>query len=139
MARNTKPKNRIMSTKAFYSTDELSEFEILIRQKLDQAEELFRSAVGSLSHLTSNTTDDTYSGCSTLDDCSIVLEREELTAIAQRQEKFIGQLKEALGRIKRGDYGICRSTGELIPKERLRLVPHATLSVAAKNVRPALR
>jgi RNA polymerase-binding transcription factor DksA len=122
-------------TTAHYQADELTEFDALIRQKLDQAQATFRAAVGSLAHLASNTTDDTYAGSSNLDDCSTILEREELTIIAQRQEKFIGQLKEALDRIKRGDYGVCRATGQLIPKERLRLVPHATLCVAAKNVR----
>ena len=124
-----------MKTETRYSSDELAEFESLIHKKLEQADATFRGAVDSLLHLSSNSTDDTYAGNPNLEDCGSLLERQELTAVAQRQEKFIGQLKEALARIKRGDYGICRVTGELIPKERLRLVPHATMSVAAKNVR----
>ena len=128
-----------MSTVTHYSPEELSEFESLIHQKLEQAEALFRSAVSSLSRLGSNSTDDTYAGGSSLDECGDLLEREEMTEIAQRQEKFIEQLKQALARIKHGDYGICRVTGQLIPKERLRLVPHATMSVQAKSLRPAQR
>jgi len=124
-----------MTTDVHYSADELFEFDTLIRQKIEQADVIFRGAVDSLLHLTSNTTDDTYAGSGGLEDCSSILERQELMETAQRQEKFILQLQEALVRIKRGDYGICRATGERIAKERLRLVPHATMSVAAKNVR----
>lgn len=122
-----------------YSAEELKEFEELIHAKLAQAEETLQLNKESLLRLAGNTTDDTYSTHEELADASTMMEREDLTRSVVRQEKFIGQLRAALGRIRTGEYGICRMTGQLIPKERLRLVPHATLTVEAKNQRPEPR
>lgn len=127
------------ASQARYTAEELQEFETLIQAKLAKAEETLHLDKDSLMRLSSNTTDDTYSSHSGLEDGTAVMEREDLTRSVVRLEKFIGQLKAALGRIRTGDYGVCRATGELIPKERLRLVPHATLTVAAKNQRPEPR
>ncbi len=128
-----------LTGKLRYSPEELQEFETLIRQKLAQAEETLLQAKESLMRLSGNTTDDTYQGLSSLDDGTAIMEREDLTRSVVRQEKFITQLTAALGRIRTGEYGVCRATGQLIPKERLRLVPHATLTVEAKNQRPEQR
>lgn len=128
-----------LTGKLRYSPEELQEFETLIRQKLAQAEETLLQAKDSLMRLSGNTTDDTYQGLSSLDDGTAIMEREDLTRSVVRQEKFITQLTAALGRIRTGEYGVCRATGQLIPKERLRLVPHATLTVEAKNQRPEQR
>lgn len=128
-----------LTGKLRYSPEELQEFETLIRQKLAQAEETLLQAKESLMRLSGNTTDDTYQGLSSLDDGTAIMEREDLTRSVVRQEKFITQLTAALGRIRTGEYGVCRATGQLIPKERLRLVPHTTLTVEAKNQRPEQR
>lgn len=125
--------------KARYSAEELKEFEELIHAKLAQAEETLKLNKESLLRLSGNDTDDTYSPHEELADASTMMEREDLTRSVVRQEKFISQLKAALGRIRTGEYGVCRMTGQLIPKERLRLVPHATLTVEAKNQRPEPR
>lgn len=122
-----------------YQAEELKEFEELIHAKLAQAEETLRLNKDSLLRLSANTTDDTYSVHDDLEDASALMEREDLARSVVRQEKFISQLKAALGRIRTGEYGVCRVTGQLIPKERLRLVPHATLTVEAKNQRPEPR
>lgn len=117
-----------------YSVEELAEFESLLREKLVRAEEDLRFALDSLMRDNSNGTDDTYSGMHNLEDGSASLEREELMMLAARQDKFIKELRLAIGRIHAGTYGICKQSGELISKERLRLVPHATMSVAAKQL-----
>lgn len=122
-----------------YSAEDLKEFEELIHAKLAQAEETLRLNRDSLQRLSANTTDDTYSVHDDIEDATTIMEREDLTRSVVRQEKFISQLKAALGRIRTGEYGVCRMTGQLIPKERLRLVPHATLTVEAKNQRPEPR
>ena len=122
-----------------YSAEELQEFDTLIHSKMDQAEETLQRDKDSLMRLSANSTDDTYLGQSSLEDGTAMMEREDLTRSVVRQEKFINQLKGALVRIRTGDYGVCRATGKLIPKERLRLVPHATLTVEAKNQRPEPR
>jgi RNA polymerase-binding transcription factor DksA len=117
-----------------YSAEELAEFEILLKDKLTRAEEDLRFALDSLMRDNSNGTDDTYSGAHNLEDGTASLEREELMMLAARQDKFIKELRQAIGRIRAGTYGICKQSGELISKERLRLVPHATMSVAAKQL-----
>lgn len=122
-----------------YSQHELQEFETLIHAKLAQAEETLSAEKDSLMRLSSHSTDDTYMGHSSLEDGTSVLEREDLARSVVRLEKFIVDLKLALGRIRTGEYGVCRTTGQLIPKERLRVVPHATLTVEAKNQRPEPR
>ena len=108
-------------------------FEDLIKEKLVAAREDFDLLRSSLSHLDDNSTDDTSPTFKMMEDGSETLSREESAQLAIRQEKFIRHLEEALIRIKNKTYGICRQTGQLIVKERLMLVPHATLSIAAKN------
>ncbi|MEO5584892.1 MAG: TraR/DksA C4-type zinc finger protein [Flavobacteriales bacterium] len=119
-----------------YSQEELQEFSTLIHAKLAQTEETLKVEKDSLMRLSSHSTDDTYMGHSSLEDGTSVLEREDLARSVVRLEKYIIDLKLALGRIRTGEYGVCRTTGQLISKERLRVVPHATLTVEAKNLRP---
>ena len=119
-----------------YSQEELQEFSTLIHAKIAQTEETLNVEKDSLMRLSSHNTDDTYMGHSSLEDGTSVLEREDLARSVVRLEKYIIDLKLALGRIRTGEYGVCRTTGQLISKERLRVVPHATLTVEAKNLRP---
>jgi DnaK suppressor protein len=121
-----KPKNR-------YSDKELEEFKTLIQNKLKEANEDFVLLKGSLSHTDDHGTDDTGRTFNMMEDGSETLSREEVAQLAARQEKFIQSLNAALMRIENKTYGVCRVTGQLIPKERLRLVPHATMSIDAKN------
>jgi DnaK suppressor protein len=116
-----------------YSMDELREFESILRAKLATAQEDLRMARESLLRESSNGTEDTYSGSRGMEEGNPSLEREELMMLAMRQDKFIKELELALTRIRAGSYGVCRVTGELIPKERLRLVPHATMCIDAKQ------
>lgn len=116
-----------------YSDEELKEFEALINEKLEQARQDLDQLRRSLSHEDDNTTDDTSPTFKMMEDGSETMSREETAQLAARQEKFIRNLENALLRIKNKTYGICRETGKLISKERLRLVPHATLSIEAKN------
>lgn len=116
-----------------YSDAELSEFKELINNKLKEAQEHYALLIGSLSHNDDHGTDDTGRTFNMMEDGSETLSREEVAQLAARQEKFIQNLQNALIRIENKTYGICRITGKLIPKERLRLVPHATMSVDAKN------
>jgi len=117
-----------------YSDVDLREFEELIHVKLVQAKSDLDELRQSLSHEGDNSTDDTSPTFKMMEDGSETMNREELSQLAARQEKFIVNLENALLRIKNKTYGICRVTGKLIPKERLRLVPHATLSIEAKNM-----
>lgn len=116
-----------------YSDEDLKEFEELILEKLDQARQDLDQLRRSLSHEDDNSTDDTSPTFKMMEDGSETMSREETAQLAARQEKFIRNLENALMRIKNKTYGICRETGNLIAKERLRLVPHATLSIEAKN------
>ena len=116
-----------------YSDKELKEFEDLINLKLKQAREDLEQLKRSLSHEDDNSTDDTSPTFKMMEDGSETMSREETAQLASRQEKFIQSLENALIRIKNKTYGICRVTGKLINKERLKLVPHATLSIEAKN------
>jgi DnaK suppressor protein len=116
-----------------YSDEDLKEFEGLILQKIARAKEDLEELRKSLSHENDNSTDDTSPTFKMMEDGSDTMSREELSNLAGRQEKFITSLENALIRIKNKTYGVCRETGKLIPKERLRLVPHATLSIEAKN------
>ena len=123
-----------MSTeKTRYSDTELTEFEELIINKLKEAEHDYSLLSKSLSHSEDHGTDDTGRTFNMMEDGSETLSREEVAQLAARQEQFIQNLQSALVRIKNKTYGICRETGKLIQKERLRLVPHATLSIEAKN------
>jgi DnaK suppressor protein len=116
-----------------YSDAELAEFKELINNKLKEAQEHYALLIGSLSHNDDHGTDDTGRTFNMMEDGSETLSREEVAQLAARQEKFIQNLQNALIRIENKTYGLCRVTGKLIPKERLRLVPHATMSVDAKN------
>ena len=116
-----------------YSASDLDEFKELIEQKLELAREDLRQLRSSMSHKDDNSTEDTSPTFKMMEDGSETMSREETAALASRQEKFIVNLENALLRIKNKTYGICRVTGKLIPKERLRLVPHATLSIEAKQ------
>ncbi|HLP54916.1 MAG TPA: TraR/DksA C4-type zinc finger protein [Fluviicola sp.] len=120
--------------KTRYSDVELDEFRVLINDKLKEAYEDYDLLKGSLSHSDNHGTDDTGRTFNMMEDGSETLSREEVAQLAARQEKFIDSLKSALTRIENKTYGICRVTGKLIQKERLRLVPHATLSIEAKNM-----
>ncbi|MCX6192257.1 MAG: TraR/DksA family transcriptional regulator [Flavobacteriia bacterium] len=119
--------------KSRFSDIELEEFRTLINQKLVDANIDYSLLVGSLSHNDDHGTDDTGRAFNMMEDGSETLSREEVAQLAARQEKFIQSLQAALIRIKNKTYGICRVKGTLIPKERLRLVPHATMSIDAKN------
>jgi DnaK suppressor protein len=121
-----KPRNR-------YADADLEEFKTLIQNKLKEAYVDFDLLKGSLSHTDDHGTDDTGRTFNMMEDGSETLSREEVAQLAARQEKFIQSLNAALMRIENKTYGVCRVTGLLIPKERLRLVPHATMSIDAKN------
>ncbi len=116
-----------------YSDAELEEFKEIILKKLEIAKENLDELQRSLSHADDNTTDDTSPTFKMMEDGSETLGREETAQLAARQEKFISALENALLRIQNKVYGVCRVTGKLINKERLKLVPHATLSIEAKQ------
>jgi len=119
--------------KTRYSDQELQEFKDIITSKLEEAQEDLTMLKNSLSHKDDHGTDDTGRTFNMMEDGSETLSREEMAQLAARQEKFIKSLNNALVRIENKTYGICRVTGKLIRKERLKLVPHATLSIEAKN------
>lgn len=122
-----------MAEKTKYSKEELEEFKGIIDEKLKNAKEDLQLLVDQLSHKDDHGTDDTSPTFKLMDEGSEVLSREEINQLAARQQKFIQSLENALIRIQNGTYGVCRATGKLIAKERLRIVPHATLSIEAKN------
>jgi RNA polymerase-binding transcription factor len=118
--------------KTRYSESDLQEFKGLLLDKLRSAKEELNALATSLSSPNANGTDDTAGTYKTLEDGSATLEKEQINQLAARQKKFIEQLEAALVRIENKTYGVCRETGKLIPKERLRAVPHTTLSMEAK-------
>ena len=118
-----------------YSDSDLKEFEDLIHSKLEQARSDFDQLQRSLSYEDDNRTEDTAPTFKMMEDGSDTMSREETAQLAARQKKFIMNLENALLRIENKVYGICRKTGKLISKERLKAVPHATLSIEAKNSR----
>tara|TARA_R110002020_G_scaffold9988_8_gene38766 strand:- start:754 stop:1137 length:384 start_codon:yes stop_codon:yes gene_type:complete len=121
-------------TKERYSDAELEEFRVLIQNKIDKAQndlDLIKSAYMNNGN---NGTDDTSPTFKAFEEGSETMSKEANSALAIRQEKFIRDLRNALVRIQNKTYGICRVTGKLISKERLKLVPHATLSIEAKNL-----
>ena len=126
-----------MSTeeKVRYSDAELQEFKELILQKLETARQDYEELRAAITDSSSNGVEDTSPTFKVLEEGASSLSKEESGQLAQRQYKFIQNLEAALIRIENKTYGICRETGKLIPKERLMLVPHATLSVEAKNKR----
>lgn len=124
-----------MAEKTRYSDEELQEFKEIINEKLRLARRDLASMMEQLSNADNNGVDDTSPTYKALEEGSSAQTKEELAQMANRQQKFIQGLEAALVRIENKTYGIDRMTGELIPKERLRVVPHATLSVASKNAR----
>ncbi|MDN3687923.1 TraR/DksA family transcriptional regulator [Cyclobacterium jeungdonense] len=118
--------------KTSYSKEELQEFEVLINDKLAVAREELAQLKRSLSKQNDGGTDNTASTSKILEDGADTLERENLSQLAARQQKFIINLENALRRIKNGTYGVCVDTGKLISKERLRAVPHTMHSIEAK-------
>lgn len=119
--------------KTRYSDDELQEFKDIILEKLRIAKEELDALTSSLSNEDTNGTEDTGGRYKTLEDGSATLAKEQINQLAARQKKFMNNLEAALVRIENKTYGICRETGKLIQKERLRAVPHTTLSIEAKN------
>ena len=122
-----------MSEKTRYSDEELEEFRVLIQEKLDKAQQEYEELRSYVSNSEGNDVNDTSPTFKTLEEGATTLSKEESGRLAQRQIKFIQHLQAALIRIENKTYCICRETGKLIPKERLRAVPHATLSIEAKN------
>ena len=121
--------------KARYSDEDLAEFRAIIEEKLKVAKQTYHDCMAQLNHSDSNDVVDTSPTYKALEEGSEAQSKEEIIQMAQRQQKFIKGLEAALVRIQNKTYGIDRETGELIPKERLRAVPHATLSVASKEAR----
>ena len=121
-----------MGEKTKYSEKELKEFEQLIHEKLEKAQVELRILKDSLNRSNDSGTDSTAAHTKVLEDGADTAEKENLGQLAARQQKFINNLENALIRIKNGTYGICKETGKLISKERLRAVPHTTLSIEAK-------
>ena len=122
-----------MAEKNRYSDEELEEFRQIINEKLEVAQRDYDALKASLMNADNNSTDDTSPTYKVLEEGANTLSKEETTRLAQRQMKFIQSLQAALVRIENKTYGICRETGKLIPKERLRAVPHATLCIEAKH------
>ncbi|UJH90300.1 TraR/DksA C4-type zinc finger protein [Antarcticibacterium sp. 1MA-6-2] len=121
-------------TKERYSDAELAEFKELIQSKIKKAQEQLELYKSAYVNDGNNGTDDTSPTFKAFEEGSETLSKEANSQLAIRQEKFIRDLKNALIRIENKTYGICRVTGKLIAKERLKLVPHATLSIEAKNL-----
>ena len=120
--------------KTRYSDEELAEFKTIILDMLEKAKNEYNTLRRVVMHNGNNDIEDTTPSFKTVeDDGAMQLSREEASQLAQRQYKFIQNLEAALVRIENKTYGVCRVTGKLIPKERLRLVPHATLTVKAKE------
>jgi len=122
-----------MGNKTAYSVNELKEFEKIIVGKIKSAQEDLAILRAATSNDSDNGTEDTSASFKAFEEGSSTLSKEENVKLAERQAKFIRSLHNALIRIENKTYGICRDTGKLISKERLRLVPHATLSIEAKN------
>jgi RNA polymerase-binding transcription factor DksA len=126
-------KTAAVDTRTRYSEDELKEFDALINKKLDKAREEYRILKETLNRNNDEGTDATSGGnTKVLEDGAETAEKENLSQLAARQQKYIMNLENALVRIKNGTYGICSVTGKLIPKERLIAVPHTTQSIEAK-------
>ena len=122
-----------MAEKTRYTDAELDEFRELITGKLEKAQREYEELRNAIANLDGNDVMDTSPTFKVLEEGASTLSKEEAGRLAQRQMKFIQHLQSAMVRIENKTYGICRETGKLIPKERLRAVPHATLSIEAKN------
>ena len=129
---NIEKKNLKVDERSRYSDAELKEFKILVLNKLEDARTELINLNAAVINANENGTDDTGASFKMLEDGSDTLAKEESAQLAIRQKKFIEQLEAALMRIENKTYGICRVTGKLIPKERLRAVPHTTQSMEAK-------
>lgn len=116
-----------------YTDEELEEFREIILKKLNKAKTDYDLLRASIDNSDSNDVSDTSPTFKTLNESANLLSKQESSLLAERQQKFIKNLQAALIRIENKTYGICRETGKLIPKERLRAVPHATLSIEAKE------
>lgn len=117
-----------------YSDKDLEEFRALVKEKISRAEHDLQLIKSAYMNDHNNGTDDTSPTFKAFEEGSATMSKEANSALAIRQEKFIRDLKNALIRIENKTYGVCRVTGKLIVKERLKLVPHATLSIEAKNM-----
>ena len=126
-------KGGVMAEKTRYADAELEEFKQIILSKLEKAREDYEILKSSITHKESNDTMDTSPTFKVLEEGATTLSKEEAGRLAQRQQKFIQHLQAALIRIENKTYGLCRDTGKLIPKERLRAVPHATLCIDSKK------
>lgn len=124
-----------MPEKTRYSDAELAEFRQIILEKLELAKRDYEQMMAVLMNKDGNDVDDTSPTYKILEEGSSTQTKEEITTMAARQQKFIQGLQAALVRIENKTYGVCRVTGKLIPKERLRAVPHATLSIEAKQMK----
>lgn len=124
-----------MAEKTRYSDAELEEFKAIILEKLATAQKNYEKLRASMMNVDGNDVDDTSPTYKILEEGANTLSKEETTRLAQRELKFIQGLQAALVRIENKTYGICRETGKLIPAERLRAVPHATLSIEAKQAK----
>jgi RNA polymerase-binding transcription factor DksA len=120
--------------KVRYSDKDLAYFKVIVQNKIGEAKEQYDLIKSSYMNNADNGTDDTAPQFKAFDEGSAVMSKEANAALAIRQEKFIRDLKNALIRIENKSYGVCRVTGKLIAKARLELVPHATLSIEAKNM-----
>ena len=132
MANNGSEKDAPTATKNRYSKEELGEFRKIIVEKLEKAKADLALLTEAYTNHNEHDTNDTSPTFKVLEEGYSVLSKEENSRLAARQQKFINNLENALIRIENGTYGICRVTGKLISKERLRSVPHATLSIEAK-------
>jgi len=121
-------------TKSRYTDKELERFKKLITTKIDQAKQDLELLKSAYMNDSDNGTDDTSPTFKAFEEGSETMSKEANTQLALRQEKFIRDLKNALIRIENKTYGVCRTTGKLIKKKRLMIVPHATLSIEAKNM-----
>ena len=124
-----------MANKTRYNDEELEEFRVIINEELRLARRDYEAMMRTLMNADGNDVDDTSPTYKVLEEGSATQSKEELIQLANRQQKFITGLEAALVRIANKTYGIDRITGELIPKQRLMAVPHATLSVESKNAR----
>lgn len=122
----------MIETSKRYSDKDLAEFKALIQDKITSAKRDLKRLRDSITQGAGNGTNDTYSAFKAFEEGSETLSKESNSILAQRQEKFIRDLNNALIRVENKTFGICRVTGKLINKERLKLVPHATLSIEAK-------
>ena len=125
-----------MNEKTKYSDAELEEFKAIILEKMEAAKREFENLRATVMNANANDTEDTSPTFKNMEEGASTLSKEDAGRLAQRQMKFIQNLQAALVRIENKTYGVCRETGKLIPKERLRAVPHATLSIEAKEGQP---